>query len=87
MDGGLEADRERAHALLRASGIQIGGIYRHYREGELCVVVALSLREGTLEPLVTCFRAHERDYGTWGLDEFTGRVVPSPGARFEGVGG
>jgi len=55
------------------TGIEPGGVYRHY-EGGLCVIVAVSLDEATLTPLITYRSSARGTFWTRTLANFTEMV-------------
>jgi hypothetical protein len=57
-----DSKKDQAQAALTGCGIEAGQVYRHYKGG-IYVVMAVSIKEDTLEPMVT-YRSH-RKRGVW----------------------
>lgn len=55
--------KDKAQALLATLPIQIGDIFTHYKGGEY-EVIALALKEDTLEPMVI-YKSPEHDNTVW----------------------
>ena len=67
-------DKDRAQAKLKECGIKSGHIFRHYKGG-LYVVVAVSLKEDTLEPMITYHSNLKGTTWTRTLDNFTEAIT------------
>jgi hypothetical protein len=74
----MHDDKDRAQAKLKECGVKPGQIYRHYKGG-LYTVVAVSLEEDTLEPLVAYHSNVKGTTWTRTLENFT------EGVEFRGV--
>jgi hypothetical protein len=74
----MHDDKDWAQAKLKECGVKPGQIYRHYKRG-LCVVVAVSLKEDGLEPMVTYHCNVKGSTWTRTLENFT------EGVEFRGV--
>jgi hypothetical protein len=57
-----DEDKDKAQEALKHCGIEEDQVYRHYKGG-LYVVVAVSLKEDTLEPMIT-YRSNKKK-GCW----------------------
>jgi hypothetical protein len=79
--------KDRAQAWATGDGPAIGSKWKHYKTGGHYIVVARSLMEDTLEPLVTYYSVDKGTYWTRALRNFEETVVaPLDGqrARYEG---
>jgi hypothetical protein len=79
---GDDSAKDVAQAELAMSGISGGQIYRHYKGGYYCVV-AVSLKEDTLEPLVTYHSNLTDTDWTRTLQNFTEMVELPNGERIK----
>lgn len=66
----MHSDKDWAQAKLKECGVKPGQIYRHYKGG-LYTVVAVSLKEDTMEPMVTYHSNVKESTWTRTLANFT----------------